>query len=469
MKINNIIYSTLLLLAITGCKVSKDTPLPQPELPEAYRNAFSKDTASIADTQWKNFFPDPKLQELIDKAISGNFNLQTAVKNLEISRSMLSQSKWGQIPQLNAYVSANTSIPSQNSLNGISINNFLNTSHIEDYNTGISFSWEADIWGKISSRKKEALANYLKTEEAKKVVQAGVVTGIAQGYYNLLMLDTQLEVAKKNLALSENTLKAITLQFNAGQVTQLAAEQANAQRLRAAQIVPQLEKEIILQENALSIISGVLPSEIERNGSITSTPLHEVLPTGIPATILSHRPDVKALEYELNAANARVGIAKAFLYPALNITAQGGLNSFKSNNWFNMPASLFGLVAGSVAQPLLQGKKLKTQYQIAKTEREKAVIGFRQQVLVAVGEVSDALAETEKLKEEITFAQSRVKSLQNAVGNADKLFSSGMASYLEVITAQSNVLQSELELATIKRNQLSAEIKLYKALGGGWK
>jgi multidrug efflux system outer membrane protein len=134
-----------------------------------------------------------------------------------------------------------------------------------------------------------------------------------------------------------------------------------------------------------------------------------------------------------------------------------------------MPASLFGLVAGSVAQPLLQGKKLKTQYQIAKTEREKAVIGFRQQVLVAVGEVSDALAETEKLKEEITFAQSRVKSLQNAVGNADKLFSSGMASYLEVITAQSNVLQSELELATIKRNQLSAEIKLYKALGGGWK
>lgn len=469
MKTQHFIYTALLVLVLAGCKVSKDTPLPQPELPEAYRNAFSKDTATIADLEWKNFFPDPNLQELIGKAITGNYDLQTAVKNIEISRRMLTQSKWGQVPQLNAYVNANTSIPSENSLNGISINNFLNTSHIEDYNAGFSFSWEADIWGKISSRKKEALANYLKTEEAKKAVQANIVATVAQGYYNLLMLDTQLDVAKKNLALSENSLKAIRLQFNAGQATQLATEQVDAQRLRAAQLVPQLEKEIILQENALSVLTGTMPGEISRNGNLNTTALHDQLPTGIPATMLSHRPDVKAQEYELNAANARVGIAKAFLYPALNVTAQGGLNSFKSDNWFNMPASLFGLVAGSVAQPLIQGKKLRTQYQVAKTEREKTVIAFRQQVLVAVAEVSDALAETEKLKEEIIFAQNRVTSLQKAVGNADKLFSSGMATYLELISAQSNVLQSELELATVKRNQLSAEIKLYKALGGGWK
>jgi len=291
---------------------------------------------------------------------------------------------------------------------------------------------------------------------------------VAQGYYNLLMLDAQLDIAVKNRNLSENTVNMVTRQFDAGQVTHLAVEQAEAQRLRAAQIVPQLEKEIIIQENALSILTGALPSEIIRSKGL-ATQLHDSLPTGLPANMLSHRPDVKALEYELNAANARVGIAKAFMYPALNITATGGLNSFKADNWFNMPASLFGLVAGSLTQPLLQGRKLKTQYEIAKTEREKAVLAFRQQVLVAVGEVSDALVEIEKLQEEVVFANARVTNLQKAVSNADKLFASGLANYLEVITAQSNVLQSELELAAVKRNQMSAEVRLYKSLGGGWK
>lgn len=459
----------LLMLILTGCKVSKDTPLPQQDLPEAYRNAFSTDTTSIADQKWDTFFTDPKLQELIKRTISGNNDLQIALKNIQASRQLLSQSKWGQVPQLNGYVNASSSIPSENSLNGLSINNFLGTSHIEDYNAGVTLSWEADIWGKISSRKKEALANYLKTEEARKLVQANLVSTAAHGYYNLLMLDAQLEVAKKNRDLSENTVRMVTSQFNAAQVTHLAVEQAEAQRLRAAQIVPQLEKEIIIQENALSILTGVMPGEIQRTAGLTTAQLHSQLPTGIPAALLSHRPDVKAQEYELNAANARVGIAKAFMYPALNITAQGGLNSFKSDNWFNMPASLFGLVTGSIAQPLLQGKKLRAQYEIAKTEREKAVIAFRQQVLVAVGETSDALAEIEKLKQEVDFAQQRVANLQKAVSNADKLFSSGLATYLEVITAQSNVLQSELDLAAVKRNQLSAEVKLYKALGGGWK
>jgi len=458
----------LLLLVITGCKVSKDVEVPQPELPQAYRNAFATDTATIADIEWKNFFPDPNLQELIGRAVSGNYDLQIALKNIESAQLLLRQSKWGQVPQASLFVNASTSIPSQNSLNGLSLNNFLGTSHIEDYSAGGSLSWEADIWGKISSRKKEALANYLKTEEAKKAIQANIVSTVAQGYYNLLMLDAQLDIAIKNRTLSENTVNMVTRQFDAGQVSHLGVEQAEAQRLRAAQIVPQLEKEITIQENALSILTGTLPAEIVR-GKGLATQLHQSLPTGLPATILSHRPDIKALEYELNAANARVGIAKAFMYPALNITATGGLNSFKADNWFNMPASLFGLVAGSLTQPLLQGRKLKTQYEIAKTEREKAVLAFRQQVLVAVGEVSNALVEIEKLQEEVTFATQRVDNLQRAVSNADKLFASGLANYLEVITAQGNVLQSELELAAVKRNQMSAEVRLYKSLGGGWK
>ncbi|KGO92886.1 efflux transporter outer membrane subunit [Flavobacterium subsaxonicum] len=471
MKTFNIYILFAAMLVIAGCSVSKDTKTPEPELPTAFRNndVTVTDTTSIADIEWKSFFPDANLQELIGRAIAKNYDMQTAIKNLEIAQLQFRQSKWGNVPQLNASVTASTTIASKNSLNGISLNSFLNTSHIEDYSAGGTLSWEADIWGKIGSRKREALAAYLKTEEARKAIQTDIVASVAQGYYNLLMLDAQLDIAIKNRDLGENTVKIIKQQFTAGQVTSLATEQADAQRLVAAQIVPQLEKEIAIQENALSVLAGSLPDAIARDTKLDLAELHTQIATGLPAGIVSRRPDVRSFEYELNAANARVGIAKAYMYPALNITAGGGVNSFQSNNWFNMPASLFGMVAGSLTQPLLQGRRLKTQYEVAKTEREKAVIAFRQSVLVAVGEVSDALVEVEKLKEERAFATARVDNLQRAVTNADMLFKSGMATYLEVITAQSNVLQSELELAALKRNQLSAVARLYKALGGGWK
>ena len=157
------------------------------------------------------------------------------------------------------------------------------------------------------------------------------------------------------------------------------------------------------------------------------------------------------------------------MYPVLNITAAGGVNSLKASNWFNIPASLFGTVAGSILQPVFNRKKLKTQYEVSKIEREKVVLQFRQSVLNAVGEVSDALVIIEKLKARQGIAASRVHTLQQATGNANLLFKNGMANYLEVITAQSNVLQSELELASIKRQQLSAIAELYRSLGGGWK
>ncbi|MEG1229817.1 MAG: TolC family protein, partial [Flavobacterium sp.] len=190
---------------------------------------------------------------------------------------------------------------------------------------------------------------------------------------------------------------------------------------------------------------------------------------GIPSSLVSRRPDVKSAELALKAANANVGITKADLYPALRITAQGGVNSFEASNWFNIPASLFGTVAGGLTQPLLNNKKVRTQYNIAVAEREKAVISFRQSVLVAVSEVSDALVKVEKLQQQETFLQEKVKTLQQAIKNANLLFKNGMAEYLEVLTAQANLLQSELELADIKRQQLTANTDLYRALGGGWK
>ena len=185
--------------------------------------------------------------------------------------------------------------------------------------------------------------------------------------------------------------------------------------------------------------------------------------------MLNRRPDIRQMELALDVANANVGIAKASMYPSLIITASGGINSFKASNWFSIPASLFGLAAGGLTQPLFQRNQLKTQFEVSKVERERTVIQFRQSVLYAVGEVSDALVKIEKLKEQQDIAALRVRTLGQAITNANLLFQSGMANYLEVITAQSNVLQSELELVAIKRAQLEANVDLYRSLGGGWK
>lgn len=460
----------LSIITISACKVTKDTVAPQPQLPTTFRSSKAEDTTtSIAEIPWKNFFSDPALQRLIDSAIIKNYDMQLAIKNIEIADQLLRQSKWGYAPDVSLQVTASTIRPSNNSLNGISLKQFLGTTHIEDYTAAVGVSWEADIWGKVRNQKGAALANYLQTAEAKKALQTRLVADIAQGYYNLLMLDAQMEVAKKNLALNDSTLRIIRLQFDAGQVTALGIQQAEAQRLTAAQLIPELNQYILIQENALSVLAGQLPDKKERTAALRDAVMPSTLSAGYPAAILRQRPDIKSSELQLVVANAQVGIAKANLYPALRITASGGINAFRVSNWFAMPASLFGSVAGAITQPILQKKQLQTQYNIAQLNREKTVIEFRQTVLNAVGEVSDALAQIEQLSSRYKVAADRVIILQTAVNNANQLFKNGLANYLEVITAQANLLQSELEVNSIKQQQLVAAVELYRALGGGWK
>ncbi|WP_316838785.1 TolC family protein [Pedobacter gandavensis] len=464
----NKLTALILLVFLGGCKVSKDIILPTASIPETFRNAPADSSSSIAKLSVQQFFTDATLSKLIDTALLKNYDLQIAMKNMTAAELLFRQSKLGNLPQLNLNVTANSSRPSDNSLNGLSAGQFLGTKHIEDFNANLGLSWEADIWGKIGSQKKAALATYLQSAEARKAVQMRLIANVAQGYYRLLMLDTQMSIAKRNVALNDSTLTMIKMQFDAGQVSSLAIQQAEAQQLVAAQLIPVLEQDINIQENALSILAGQLPGAISRQGSLEQANFPVQLAAGVPSALLAQRPDVRSAELALDLANAQVGVAKASMYPSLNITATAGLNAFKASNWFNIPASLFGVVAGGITQPLFQRNQLKTQFEVAKIEREKAVLQFRQSVLIAVGEVSDELMRIEKLKQQQAIAERRVKTLKTAVKNAGLLFNNGMANYLEVITAQSNALQSELELASIKTAELHATVALYRALGGGF-
>ena len=461
-------FGFIIALALTACRVGKEYQRPPVELPQQFRGQSFADTNSIADIEWKQFFTDTALQRLIQLGLNYNQDLLIAVKRMEVAEKRLQQSKLLSLPDLNFQLTAQYSRPSDNSLNGISIKSFLGKSHVENYQLLTSLSWEADIWGKIRGQKEATLARYLQSFEAARAVQTQLVSNIAQGYFNLLMLDRQFAIARQNLVLNDSFLVATRLLKDAGLSNALAVQQAESQRQSTAILLPQLEQAIALQENALQLLTGQLPGPVNRS-SLNEIQLPVGLSTGLPVAMVSRRPDVRSSEMQLMAANAEVGVAQANLYPALNITLGGGLESFKSSNWYNVPNSLFGLAAGSIIQPVFNRRQLRTNVEIAGLQREEAVIQFRQTVLTATTEVSNALVQIEKLKLQQDLAGARVDTLRRAVYNSQLLFRSVMPNYLEVITAQGNALGAELDLASIRREELSALVELYRSLGGGWK
>lgn len=464
-------YSFFLLpvLFLIACRAGKEYQRPALDLPNQFNQVSFADTSSIADIPWKTFFTDTTLQGLIERGLANNHDLLVAIKRIDISRARVRQSRLLQLPEVNLLLSGTINRPSDNSLNGLSIKTFLGKSYVENYNAAFNFSWEADIWGKIRGQKEIALTEYLRTNEALKAVQTQLVADIAQGYFNLLMLDRQMEIARRNLILSDSFLTVTRMLKDAGLGNALAVQQAESQKQSTALLIPELELNIAIQENALQVLTGQLPGVVPRSASINAVTTPADLSAGLPVAMVSRRPDVRSAELSLMIANTNVGIAQVSMYPALNITAGGGLESFKASNWFNIPGSLFGLAAGSIAQPIFRRKELKTRYEISKLEREQAVVQFRQSVLQATSEVADALVQVDKLKQQQQIATAQTDTLRSAVFNAQLLFRSDMATYLEVITAQSNALQAELNLATIQRRQLDAMVELYRALGGGWK
>ena len=464
----------LVLTSLGSCGASKYTQ-PELDLPTNFRTGedvgFVQDSThnSIAQIPYSEFFKDPVLVSLIEEGILNNNDLKVALKQIEIASLGFTQSKWNNVPTVNLNAgTASINRPSDNSMNGMSMGQSLGQSYVEDYNTSLNISWEADIWGKIKGKKEIALAQFLQTQEGTKAVQTQVVTQIAQGYYNLLMLDMQLDITNKNLELIDKTLHMLMKQHELGIGTSLSVVQQENTRDQILATIPALEQAVLIQENALSVLTGRMPSAIERNATLTNTQTPEYKSVGIPSEMLQFRPDVKRSELLVNQAFANVKVAKKSMYPSLNITAQGGVNSMEFKDWFNIPGSLFGMAAGSIAVPILNGKQLKTQFKQAEIAMEQAEITFKQTVLQAVGEVSNVMATIESADKQENITNGLVTRSQEAVDTSTKLFQNDMATYLDVIMAQNNKLQAELNLATIKFQKLNAVVNLYRSLGGGW-
>ncbi|WP_166334376.1 efflux transporter outer membrane subunit [Sphingobacterium chungjuense] len=472
-----------IFFGIQGCKVGKKYVQPELDLPETYRGdtiAYFADTISIGRIDWRTFFQDTILKDLIDSALVNNNDMRTALLNIEIADQQVRQNRANFLPSAEARIaSANRQWRSRDFISAPPSKYYGDGGRelpenmyvlLSQFGTDISFSWELDIWGKIRNRQDMVVADYLETHEARKAVQTDLIARVAMGYFNLLMLDAKIEVAKRNVQLNDSTLQIIKLQYEAGEITALAIQQTESQRLLAASLVPELEQEIALQENALRVLAGEMPARIGRGNSFNEL-LDDAndISLGTPVEVIRNRPDIRSAELQLISANANANVQQAMRYPALTIGGTLGVNAMLPKNWFNIPGALLGGIAGDITAPIFQNRQLKTQYEIARLERDQAEIGLQQKVLEAVGEVSDAVITVGKQREQLEFAEQRVSNSALAVRNAGLLFKSGYASYLEVITAQSNALDSDLALVELRQQYLASYIDLYRSLGGGWR
>ncbi|NJB83762.1 efflux transporter outer membrane subunit [Wenyingzhuangia aestuarii] len=466
-------YRIVILLGVvtllTSCLAVKD--YKQPEVKETSKEIYrvdettakEMDTVSMANVSWKTMFTDAYLQEYIAEGLANNFDLQIAIKQMSSAESYMKQGKAGYYPTFSIGGSVTDQEISKNSrFGGLSPNRSIQT-----YELSGNLAWEADIWGKIRSNKRASYASYLKTTAAQQAVRTELIARIVKNYYQLLALDAQLKITNKTIAVRKKGVETIKALKKSGQVTQVAVDQNIAQYNSAEALKVDLETAIFKLENGLNILLGKSPQKIKR-GKLTQQSIDTEMEIGVPALLLSNRPDVKAAQYSLMETFELKNVAKTSLYPSFTLTASGGFQSLEVDKWINAN-SIFANIIGGLTQPIFNQRKLKTQLEVAKNQEAQALLQYRQTLLVAGSEVSNALFAYQAESTKFQFRVKEAESLSNAVANSEELLNNGYATYLDLLTARQSALSAKLNLVDSKLQQLLTVVDLYKSLGGGWK
>lgn len=462
-KLNRIVVLVVTATVLQSCFVAKDYKRPELKTENLYRNEIvSSDTTSLANVAWNNVFTDALLQGYIKKGLNNNLDIRIAMQNIVAAQATMKQGKAGYFPTLSVGADWTHQELSKNSQFGA----LLQDRSTDQYQLTGSFSWEADIWGKIRSNKRATNANYLQTIAANQAVKTQLIANIAATYYQLLSVDAQIKLAERTLINRNQSIKTIIALKDAGAVTEVGVKQTEAQKYATEIIIADLENTIIILENTMSILMGEGSATIARN-TFETQPLQPTITLGVPATLLRNRPDVIAAEYNLISNFEQTNIAKSNFYPTLKLTAAGGLQSIDLKEWFSAN-SIFANVITGLTQPIFNQRQIKTRFEIAKANQERAYLQFEQSLLTAGKEVSDALAQYNNETYKLTVREKQVEALNKATDYSDELLTYGLVNYLEVLTVKDNALNAELSLIDNKFQQYRAIIQLYRALGGGW-
>jgi len=450
------------LLSLQSCFVAKDYDQPEVVKEEYYRtDNIEKDSLNMANVSWTEMFTDPILQDYIEEGLENNIDIRIALQQIIAAEAYVKQGKAGYLPTLNGNGTFTHQEFSQNSQFGSLF------SSVNQYQLSADLSWEADIWGKIRSQKRAFDASYLQSIAAHQAVKTRLIAGIASTYYQLLSLDEQIKITEETIENRENSLETTQALKDAGNLTEVGVKQTEAQLYTAQGILIDLKNQERLLENTLSILLGEAPMKIERS-ELEDQEITTELNIGVPVQLLRNRPDVIAAEYALMNAFELTNAARSNFYPSLTLSATGGLQALDAGDLFSAN-SLFATIVGGLAQPILNGRRIKTEYEVSEAQQEQARLEFRRAILTASKEVSDALYSYEAATNKIEVKQKEYEAYGLATDYSEELLNNGLVNYLEVLTARENALNSSLDLSNAKYNQLKAVVDLYEALGGGWK
>lgn len=454
---------TILLAGITvllyACSSTNQYQRSSAIADNLYGNVETSDS-NLSDENWEDLFNDPLLDSLIAEGLKNNLDLQAAIQRVIAAESSFKKSKADLAPSLSGEV-AHTYLRN-------SAASYPNGPRFYNLNEAVlQSSWEIDFWGKLNSAKKAAYANYLATDAARKAVQTRLIVNIATAYYNLLALDSKLEITKSTVKNSAELVETLKVLKESGNVTGAAVVQSEASRYAAEVTIPDIEQQIKATENMLCQLLGRTPEPVKR-GKLDQQRAHGALAIGVPAELLDRRPDVMQAEYNVIQAYELTNNAKAYFYPAVTLTAETGFEALDLNDWFD-PTSFVTSVVGSLVQPIFNKRTNKTRLEIARAQQQEALLDFRSSLLNAGMEVSDALSLYEAAVKKIELREKQLEALEKSVDYTKELLTYGSATYTEVLDAQQSLLNAQLNNVDDHIQQLAAVVSLYRALGGGWR
>jgi len=463
----------MLVLLMVGCKVGPNYKRPAVDLPNNYRQVLAPDTTavsqeqSIADEQWTEVFRDPALRNLIREALASNLDLRIAAQRVLQAQAQVGVARSQQLPSVSGGASYSAlQIPSAlagNNSDGTPANSFFRGG-----GPSASGAWNLDFWGLYRRQSEAARAELLASEWGQRATRTTLIQTVAESYFELRSLDAQLAITQNTIKARQDSLQ-LTQTLNEHGAGSLADVRQAEELLHAAQAnLPELRRQVAVEENTISVLLGHTPTAIERGLSVEAQPHPESIPVGVPSQLLERRPDVQQAEAKLVAANARIGVARAQYFPQISLTSMGGAASNQLNSIASGPTS-YWYAAGSISEPIFDGGRIRNNYRLSKAQEQEMVLTYQKTILNALKDVSNSLASYKETRERREEQGEQVKSATDAVRLARLRYSGGYTSYLEVLTTDTDLYSAQLLLASAERQEAASLVQVYSALGGGWR
>ncbi|MDB2606374.1 efflux transporter outer membrane subunit [Zobellia sp.] len=442
-------------------------------VPDHYKGTIS-DSLNTASVKWKDYFKDENLKSLIEVALQNNQELNIVMQEIAVAQSEVKEKKGEYLPFVDLQAGGGLEKVGRYTSQGA---NDANTEispgeefpePLGDFLVEARANWEIDIWHKLRNAKKAAVMRYLSSVEGRNFMVTNLISEIANSYYKLLALDSQLTIVKQNIDIQNNALEIVKLQKSAARVTELAVKRFEAEVFHTRSLQFDIQQEIVQKENEINFLLGRYPQPIARETNGFESLVPETVHMGLPSQLLANRPDIKQAELDLMAAKLDVKVAKARFYPSLGLSAGIGFQSFNTKYLLETPESLIYSVFGDLTAPLINRNAIKAAYNGASAKQLQAVYNYEQTILNAYVEVVNQLAKIDNLEKSYDLRSKEVDALTVSIDISNRLFTSARADYMEVLLTQRDALEARVELVETKQQQMGAVVNVYRALGGGW-